>query len=365
MTTTVSKQAETQPTRQVGSTSPRLTPEMKRFTIGATITLFAFLILMVYLMPFFYMSVTSLKTLDQIQNGRILPSSEATYTYQEEDYPVYNVPLPDGTTRQLALVDRGREESGFVDPANPDAGLITWEGRWRTLEPAWELDFQWANYQEAWEEVEFPQLFINTLAIAAFGIIGTLISCIMVAYGFTRFPIPAKEILFLVLISTIVLPRQVTLVPTYALFQRIGWVGTWLPLIVPHFFANAYNVFLLRQFFLTIPRELDEAAMIDGAGPFRILFHVIIPQSWPAIIAVSLFHLIFAWNDYFEPLIYLRSEPDLWPISIGVQEFNFIYGTRGDLIQATSMLALILPVLLFFLAQRFFMQGVKFTGVDK
>jgi multiple sugar transport system permease protein len=146
---------------------------------------------------------------------------------------------------------------------------------------------------------------------------------------------------------------------------KIGWVGTWLPLMVPHFFANAYNVFLLRQFFLTLPRELDESAMIDGAGPFRILWSVILPQSFPVLVAVSLFHIVFAWNDYFGPLIYLSTARDKWPISVALSTFNGIYGSEPQLIQAGALMALILPVLLFFVAQRFFIQGIVITGVDK
>ena len=195
--------------------------------------------------------------------------------------------------------------------------------------------------------------------------IGTLLSCIMVAYAFARFPLPFKGALFMILIATIILPKQVLLVPTYAFFDLIGWTGTWLPLIVPHFFANAFNVFLLRQYFLQLPRELDEAAMIDGAGPLRILTSVIIPQSYPVIIAVALFHIVFAWNDYFEPLLYTLGKPNLQPISVGIQQFNFIYSQQPHLIQATALLGMILPVLLFFFSQRFFMRGVVITGVDK
>lgn len=345
-------------------TFPFADRQMRRFIIGGLVTMFASMALFVYLAPFFYMTVTSFKSLDQVQNGLILPQSPATYTYQGEAYEVYNVPL-EGEERQLALVDKGRRRSGFIDPANPEAGLIEWEGRWRQLEPAWELDVQWGNYAEAWKAIEFPRLLFNTAAIAALGVIGTVISCTLVAYGFARFPIPGKNILFLILIGTIVLPKQVTLVPTYYIFNRIGWVNTWLPLIVPHFFANAYNTFLLRQYFLSIPKELDEAAMIDGASPMQILLKVIVPQSWPVLIAVALFHTVFAWNDYFEPLIYLRGRPDLWPISIGLQEFNFVYGTQPHLLQAASLMALAVPVIMFFLAQRYFMQGVKITGVEK
>ncbi|KAA3664806.1 MAG: carbohydrate ABC transporter permease [Chloroflexi bacterium] len=338
---------------------------MRRIIIIGFVTMFASMALFLYLGPFIYMSVTSLKSLDQIQNGKILPKSEATYHYEDEDYSLYQVPQPDGSVETWALVKKGRENSQFINPNNPEAGLIEWEGRWRALEPSLHADAQWGNYLEAWKAIEFPKLFGNTFAIAILGVIGTIISCTLVAYGFARFPIPGKNIIFLILIGTIVLPRQVTLIPTYFLFNKLGWVNTWLPLVVPHFFANAYNTFLLRQYFLSIPKELDEAAMIDGAGPFQILLRVIVPQSWPVLIAVALFHTVYAWNDYFEPLIYLRGNSDLWPISIGLQEFNFVYGTQPHLLQAASLMALGLPVLMFFLAQKFFMQGVKITGVEK
>jgi multiple sugar transport system permease protein len=187
----------------------------------------------------------------------------------------------------------------------------------------------------------------------------------MVAYGFSRFRIPYKGLLFLILISTIFLPRTVITVPTYAFFLYIGWVGTWYPLIVPHFFANAYNVFWLRQYFMTIPREMDEAAMIDGAGPFRILWSIILPNSKPALVAVVLMHMVFAWKDFFEPLIYLASKPELQPISVGIQQFNALYGQQPQLIQSAVLIGLTLPVILFFIAQRYFMQGIVMTGVEK
>ena len=134
---------------------------------------------------------------------------------------------------------------------------------------------------------------------------------------------------------------------------------------MPHFFANAYNVFLLRQYFLTLPKDLDEAAMIDGAGPFQILRRVIIPQSWPAILSVAIFHFVFAWNDFFGPLLYLIGRPDLQPISVGIEIFNFQYGPKPQLVQATSLMAMLLPLIIFFAAQRVFMRGVVITGVEK
>jgi multiple sugar transport system permease protein len=195
--------------------------------------------------------------------------------------------------------------------------------------------------------------------------VGAVLSSVCVAYGFSRFRFPGRNGLFLVLLSTIILPLQVTLIPTFAVYAALGWVGTWLPLIVPHFFANAYNVFLLRQYFLTIPRELDEAAMIDGAGPFRILRSVVVPQARAAIVAVSLFHFFWAWNEFFLPLIYLQGDRELQPLSVGIAEFNGAYSTEPTLIQAAAVMALVIPVVVFFLAQRAFMRGVVITGVDK
>ncbi len=290
------------------------------------------------------------------------------------EYPLYEVPDPDGGMQRWALVREGvgEVESYFINPDNLDAGLLAWseqsfaDQQRPTDNPVRFLNPQWDNFEEAWDGVNFPRHIYNTFMIAVLGVTGTVISCILVAYAFTRFPLPFKNVLFLVLMSTIILPKQVTLVPTYFVFaQVLGWTGTWLPLIVPHFFANAYNVLLLRQYFRTLPMELDEAAMIDGAGPFRILISIIIPQSWPAIVAVSLFHFVFAWNDYFEPLIYTLSNPKIAPISVAIQQFNFVYDQQPHLIQATALMALIPPIVLFFMAQRVFMRGVVMTGVDK
>lgn len=346
-------------------TSPVLARYLRNFLGKATISLLAFFVLLVFLSPFAYMTATAFKSPDQISAGNPLPLSPITYNYQGTEYPVYRVPADDGTLHEWAIIRKGREESTFVDPANPDAGEFVWQGRWRTLEAAMHLDPQFGNFATAWNEINFPRLLFNTSCIAILGMIGTLLSSIAVAYGFARFPIPGKNVLFLVLIGTIILPTFVTLVPTYTFFARIGWTGTWLPLIVPHFFANAYNVFLLRQFFMTIPRDLDEAAMIDGATPFQILTRVIVPQSTPVIVAVALSHFVFAWNDYFSPLIYLLGSPSLWPISVGIQQFNYSFGTRPHLVQATSLMAMIVPVVIFFFSQRVYLRGVVFTGIDK
>ena len=350
------------------NTSPYYSVQLRRFATYAIVTLLAFTLAFAFLLPFGNMALMAVKTPEQITasaTGLIWPMEATTYNYEGEDYTLYNVPTEDGVVHEWALVNKGRQTSQFIDPANLDAGLIDWTGNWRGLNQVSTFRPHFENFGIAWDMLDFPLLFRNTVTIAVLGMIGTIISSICVAYAFARFPIPGKNFLFIILIGTIILPSQVTLIPTYAFFAKIGWTGTWLPLIVPHFFANAYNVFLLRQFFLTLPRELDEAAMIDGANPMQILLRIIIPQSWAAIVAVGLFHFVFAWNDYFNPLIYLLGKPDLQVISVGVQIFNYQYGPRPQLVQATSLMALVLPLVIFFFAQRTFMRGVVITGVEK
>ncbi len=347
--------------------SPYYGIQLRQFAIMSLVTLFTIMVLFVYLLPLGNMLFTSIRSQDQLsQTGQdsVLPMSPKVIEYEGKEAPVVLVPI-DGVNKELALVKKGRAQSTFVDPANLDAEPLVWEGNWRTLEPVTSFNPRLENFPEAWDKANFPQMFRNTLVIAVLGMIGTLISCTAVAYAFARFPIPGKNILFIILIGTIILPTQVTLIPTYAFFAAIKWTGTLNPLIVPHFFANAYNVFLLRQYFLTLPRDLDEAAMIDGAGPLRVLISVILPQSWPALISVAVFHFVFAWNDFFGPLLYLLDKPELQPISVGVQKFNFQYGPRPELIQATSLMAMVLPLVIFFLAQKVFMRGVVVTGVEK
>ncbi len=339
----------------------------RRLLNQAGITLLALIILSIYLMPMFYAVVNSLKSGAQASDSRapILPSEPVTFEYEGQAYSVYNVPTDDGD-KEYALVTPGRRSSQFVDTANPEAGLFEWEGNWRQLIPLTQTAFHWENYPEAWRTINFMRLLLNTLGYALITMIGTLIASSMVAYGFARFTFPFKNVLFIILISTIILPPAVTLVPTYAFFVRVmGWGGSWLPLIVPQMFGNAYNVFLLRQYFLTIPRELEEAATIDGAGPLRVFTSVILPQAFPALTAVAMFHFFFAWNDFFGPLIYLAGNRTANPISVGLTEFNGLYSAEPQLILAASIISMILPLLIFFLAQRVFIQGIVITGVDK
>jgi len=338
----------------------------RKFLAKASITAFAVILVTAYLSPLLYMVTTSFQQPSQVATpgAPIWPATPDTGTYEGKEYPIYAVPI-NGGTRNLMLIDAGRESSTFVDPADASATPIEWEGRWRTLKQSWRFSPLVDNYTTVWNQLNFPRLLTNTAGIALLSTIGAVFSSILVAYGFARFRFPGRNFFFFILLGTIILPNQVTLLPQYVIFTWLGWNGTWLPLIVPHFFANAFNVFLLRQYFMTIPREMDESAMIDGAGPFRILRSVIVPQSIPAITAVTLFHFFWAWNDFFVPLLYLANKPELQPLSIGIQQYNALYASQPTLIQASAVLAMAVPVVIFFLAQKAFMRGVVVTGVDK
>jgi multiple sugar transport system permease protein len=336
----------------------------KELFASVGVTLLALVLLGVYLMPLTYGVISSLKTKAQVADpqGPLLPSEIKRF---ESEYDIYTVPIGD-EVKEMALIQRGRSASTFIDVDNPEAGPIEWEGNWRALQPVYELSVQWQNYPDAWNTINFPRLLMNTMIYAMVTMFGTLIASSLVAYGFARFEFPLKNTLFIVLIATIILPPAVTLVPTYAFFVNVlGWGGTWAPLIVPQFFGNAYNVFLLRQYFLTIPTEMEEAARIDGAGPIRTFVAVILPQAKPALTAVALFHFFFAWNDFFGPLIYLAGNRQANPITVGLTEFNGLYSSETQLILAAAVISMVLPLAIFFVAQRVFIQGIVITGVDK
>lgn len=354
----------------LAKTSTRRSPRARAFRFGISrlgVTLFAASMAMIFLLPLAYMVLTAFKDSDQMTalNAPLWPAEQDTYTYSDgQVYTIYEVPTASGV-QDLALYKPGRVTSTFIDPKTGQE--VEWQGNWRGLSPVWLLTIKFDNFTNVLNVLDFPLLLRNTLAVSILGTIGAVSSAVLVAFGFARFRIPGKNGLFLVLIMTIMLPFQVLLIPQYMGFLAVGWVGTLLPLIVPNFFANAYNVFLLRQYFLTLPRELDEAAQIDGANPLRILWSVVIPQAWPAIIAVSLFHFFFSWNDFFAPLIYLSGHSDLFTMTVGLQAFSATYSRAGSgtLTQTAALLAMILPVAIFFVAQRAFMRGVVISGVEK
>lgn len=237
-------------TRRPARTPAGASKMQRDLVLKAAITSLGLVILLLYLMPLGYSILTSLKSKGQVAdpNASILPAAATRFEYEGETYDVYQVPTDEGV-RDLALVQKGRSESTFVDPQNPEAGEIAWEGRWRTLSPASKLAFQWSNYPAAFRFIDFLRLLAMTLMYAGVTTVGATFSAAIIAYGFARFRFPFKNVLFIILISTIILPPQVTLVPTYAFFYRIGWVGTWLPLIVPQFFRTPTTCFCCANTF--------------------------------------------------------------------------------------------------------------------
>lgn len=220
----------------------------------------------------------------------------------------------------------------------------------------------WSNFPEALTYVPFGRYALNTLFIAVMVIIGHLLSCTLVAYGFARFRAPGKNALFLVLLATMMLPYPVTMVPIYILFSRLRWVNTFLPLIVPAFFGSPFYIFLLRQFFLTLPPELEDAARVDGANTLQTIWHVILPASVPAMATVAIFSFQSTWNDFLPPLIYLHDQAK-YTISLGLSFFRSTYDVRWGYLMAASLVTMLPVVIVFFLAQRLFIQGITLTGL--
>ncbi|GAK49933.1 binding-protein-dependent transport systems inner membrane component [Candidatus Moduliflexus flocculans] len=342
------------------------TQKMKRLFSTIGVTIFGLIVLGIFLMPFIYGLVTSVKTQLQIANvdAPFIPSVQKTYELDGKQYDVVALKT-DAGTKHVALIKKTRAKSTLLDIDTPGAQPFEWDGKWQTLEPVWETSIQWKNYNTAWNSIKFLKLLGNTVTYAVLSTIGAVCSAALVSYGFARFKFPYRNALFIIVMSTIILPPAVTLIPRYAFFYKIGWVGSWLPIIIPQYFSNGWNIFLLRQFFMGVPREMDEAAKIDGAGYFRTFFSVILPQAVPALVAVTLFHFFYCWNDFLEPLIYLAGTANSFPITIGLTQFNRLFTRQTELVQAATVMSLAIPVVIFFFAQRFFMQGVVVTGVEK
>jgi multiple sugar transport system permease protein len=229
----------------------------------------------------------------------------------------------------------------------------------------WPSPFQWGNFARVFSEIPLIRYTYSTLVYAVLATIGVVASSIPVAYALSRMSWRGRNVAFLLVISTLMLPVQVTIVPLYVVFVRLHWVGSLKPLIVPAFFGDAFTIFLLRQFFLTIPQELSDAARVDGGGEFQIMTRVIMPLAKPAIAAVALFQFLYCWNDFFGPLLYTGSNPKIWTLAVGLAQYSQTVhrSVLWNIQMAASVLFMLPVILLFFLAQRAFVEGVTLTGV--
>lgn len=244
------------------------------------------------------------------------------------------------------------------------------------LSTSFKIDTQIFHFPPVWipSPVTFNQYYLavttipffiylrNTVIYCAGSVIGVLISCPLVAYGLARIRWPGRDALFLITIGLLLLPYQVTLVPLFIVFRTLGWVGTFLPLVVPHFFGNAFFIFLLRQFMMTIPMDLSDAARMDGAGELRTFWSIVLPLLRPALATVGLFQFQAAWNDFLGPLIYLTDQAT-YTISLGLQQYNTEHGTQWGQLMAASVLLTLPIIVLFFFTQRTFIQGITLTGI--
>ena len=224
----------------------------------------------------------------------------------------------------------------------------------------------WQNYLDVFERTPFARYILNSLILALGGIIGSVLSCSLTGFGFARLRFPGRNFLFFVMLTTLMLPAWVVIVPHFMMFNAIGWLDTFWPIIVPSFFGNAFYIFLFRQYFMGIPRELEDAARVDGCSTFRIYAQIFIPMSMPVIATVAIFAFFYYWNDLLYPLVYFRSQQN-FPVSLGMRMFQtanmgVIHYPR---MMAAALMSLIPCVLLFAFAQRLFIQGVVITGVDK
>lgn len=223
---------------------------------------------------------------------------------------------------------------------------------------------RWENYSTAWSYpgFNFLRLLWNSLYYSGLTTLGTVISSALVGYGLAMFRFPGRNMLFGITIATLIIPPVVTFIPVYVLFQKIGLLGTYAPLILPAFVGNAFWIFMMRQFFLGLPRELLDAGRMDGASEFRVFWQIMLPLVQPALIVVAVFTLLATWNDFFGPLIYL-SDPDKYPLSLGLYSFRAQRSTEWALLMAASVLVTLPVIALFAFGQRYFMSGIKTTGL--
>jgi multiple sugar transport system permease protein len=325
-----------------------------------------------FLVPFLWMLITAFKSNEDVFHTppRWLPYDNVRVEVDGKQLPLYTVQTQDGV-KELAMLEIKEGTGKFVDPAHPDQ-VMTFEiqqGVTKIAEPIMHVSFRWQNFPDAMSRGSRPGIgasfwvyFKNSLVIAFFVIIGTLLSNAPVAYAFARLKFPGRDLLFVIVLATMMLPYQVTMIPLYLFFNNfLHWGDTFLPIIVPAFFANAYDVFLLRQFFRTIPEEMCDAARVDGASEWQIFTQLILPLSVPVLATVTVFTFLWAWNDFTGPLLFLTS-PKNFTMALGLQDFQSQRTLIWNQLMAAATVFTIPIIIAFFFAQKTFIQGIKLTG---
>lgn len=317
-----------------------------------------------FMLPFLYLVGTALKSAEETNEfpPRLFPRAAVSVT-------------TGGATGRLALVKSSGTpvqkvaQSGDQWTVQPLDDSLRATGERLSLPAsnlrnANRLDMVRLNFSKALTTIPFGRFFLNTLLIVACTVLGSTLSAALCAYGFARLRFRLRDPLFIVLLATMMIPGQVTMIPVYILFKELHWINTYLPLIVPAWFGGgAFSIFLLRQFFQSIPYEMEEAARIDGCGPLTTWWRVVLPLSFPALATVGIFTFMGAWNDFMGPLIYLN-DTDKFTLALGLNLFKGQYGTDTPHLMMAATLVVLLPVLvLFFVAQKQFIQGIVVSGV--
>ncbi len=380
---------------------------------GKGIRFFTYLALtacsVVFALPFVWVIVTSLKPVEQTMTipptwipktyyiqvaGKPLEVKKGVVTQEAgviavvKDGPkrgervfVADSQLKDGKALlQVQVADRIEENYYAVDIEKKiQPGWLQviekFSTQYEKIEPYWtfvppqevteKVKFWFTNYLDVFAKIPFLNYAKNTLIVCILGVIGMTFSSALVAYGFSRITWKGRDFIFTLTLASMMIPFAVVMVPLYGVFKNFGWIGTLKPLWFPCFFGGAFNIFLLKQFFMTIPRDLTDAARVDGCNEFEIFWRIILPLSRPALSVVALFHFMYAWNDFMGPLIYLTNK-DTYTLSLGLQVFQSQHGgTEWHLLMAASAMVLLPILILFFFAQKTFIQGVALTGLKE
>jgi multiple sugar transport system permease protein len=347
--------------KQLRSLATSITSHAALITVG-----------LLFFIPFLWMLLTAFKSDRDVSHTppRFLPYDYVYVEVNGEKLPLYHVTTPEGV-KQLAMVKIVEGIGTFVDPQNPGQTVDykIQQGTKKIAEPLEHISFRWQNFSDAMKRgsrptvgASFAVYFKNSLIIAFFAVLGTLISNTPVAYGFARIRFPGRDILFIFVLATMMLPFQVTMIPLYILFNDyLHWGDTFLPLIIPTFFANAWDVFLLRQFFRTIPEEMCDAARVDGASEWQIFTRIVLPLSVPVLATVAVFTFLWAWNDFTGPLLFLHS-PRYFTMALGLQDFQGQHSMVWNQMMAAAVVFTLPIIIAFFFAQKTFIQGIKLTG---
>lgn len=306
------------------------------------------------LIPFLWMLSSSLKTRELVGEypPRWLPEAENSYL------------LSDGRRERVVVLVEGKDGRVKVRRADGTAEWVPAPSllRERRFEPQWRNYARLLSTKDRSSDNDFERFLLNTLLIALMSVLGQVLSSSLVGWGFARLRFAGREPLFMVMLATMMIPGQIGMIPTFMIFRWLGWIDTFLPLIVPAWFGSAFFAFLYRQFFMGIPVEMDEAAKVDGAGPFRTFWSILLPLAQPVTVTVAVFTFLGAWNEFLGPLIYLNSDHKR-TLSLALAKFQGAYASDVPALMAAATLMLIPVLVIYFFSQRALMRGLVVSGV--